>query len=213
MGKAQVLLLLLVALAASARAGSVFFLLYEGHTRCFLEDVPADTQLQCRYSLLSENPHADDMSTGLLAWAEEPSGAVVLVSDGPRESSLELMSTTAGEYRFCFKTNSSRWFVSDRFKLYVEIFTGTGVIDYSQVAKTEQLSELEVQIRRANDIIDQIRKEQNYQKEREMAFRATSDTTNSRVKWWALVQFVTLLGCCLFQMVHLRSYFKAIKLY
>jgi hypothetical protein len=49
-------------------------------------------------------------------------------------------------------------------------------------------AEVELSVRKLNDRVRLIRAEQDYQRVRERAFRDTSETTNSRVLWWSVVQ-------------------------
>ena len=60
--------------------------------------------------------------------------------------------------------------------------------------------------------VEQITKEQNYQRYREERFRQTSESTNQRVLWWALAQTIILLAMGTWQMKHLKSFFEAKKL-
>jgi len=62
------------------------------------------------------------------------------------------------------------------------------------------------------DQVEQITKEQNYQRYREERFRHTSESTNSRVLWWSLAQTVVLVCMGFWQMRHLKSFFEAKKL-
>lgn len=48
--------------------------------------------------------------------------------------------------------------------------------------------------------------------EREAEFRDQSETTNSRVVRWMLIQVVVLGGTCAWQLSHLRSFFIKQKL-
>lgn len=47
---------------------------------------------------------------------------------------------------------------------------------------------------------------------REERFRQTSESTNSRVLWWSLIQTAVLLVMGAWQMRHLKSFFEAKKL-
>ena len=77
---------------------------------------------------------------------------------------------------------------------------GEHAIDYANVAQKEKLSELQLRVRQLLDQVDskeiwpgkiirelvqveQITKEQNYQRYREERFRQTSESTNQRVLW------------------------------
>ena len=89
---------------------------------------------------------------------------------------------------------------------------GEHAIDYANVAQKEKLSELQLRVRQLLDQVEQITKEQNYQRYREERFRQTSESTNQRVLWWALAQTGILLVMGGWQMRHLKSFFEAKKL-
>lgn len=98
------------------------------------------------------------------------------------------------------------------------------------------MSELQLRVRQLLDQVEQITKEQNYQRVslypilgnvteefkilkflsilqyREERFRQTSESTNSRVLWWSLTQTIILLAMGAWQMKHLKSFFEAKKL-
>lgn len=68
-----------------------------------------------------------------------------------------------------------------------------------------------VQMRRLNDKMKDIMKEQEYQRVRELAFRATSESTNDRVKWWSIMQTVIVLGAGLWNIWHIKRHLKEKK--
>ena len=53
-----------------------------------------------------------------------------------------------------------------------------------------------------------LRKEQQYQREREMEFRNLSERTNELVMWCIMAQIVVLLACCVWQLFNLRTFFE-----
>lgn len=59
-------------------------------------------------------------------------------------------------------------------------------------------------LRDLNIKIEDIRREQQYQREREADFRNLSETTNSRAVWYSIAQIVVLLSTCAWQLRHLR---------
>lgn len=85
-------------------------------------------------------------------------------------------------------------------------------MDYANVAQKEKLTELQLRVRQLLDQVEQITKEQNYQRYREERFRQTSESTNSRVLWWSLGQTIILTVMGVWQMRHLKSFFEAKKL-
>uniref|UniRef100_A0A3P9CF18 Transmembrane p24 trafficking protein 9 n=1 Tax=Maylandia zebra TaxID=106582 RepID=A0A3P9CF18_9CICH len=71
--------------------------------------------------------------------------------------------------------------------------------NYAEIAAKDKLTELQLRVRQLVEQVDQIQKEQNYQRYREERFRQTSESTNQRVLWWSIMR-------------HLKSFFEAKKL-
>ena len=97
-------------------------------------------------------------------------------------------------------------------RVHLDIQVGEHAVDYAQIQAKDKLSELQLRIRQLLDQVEQITKEQNYQRYREERFRQTSDSTNSRVLWWSIAQTFILVVTGFWQMRHLKSFFEAKKL-
>jgi hypothetical protein len=97
-----------------------------------------------------------------------------------------------------------------RFDLHVDV--GETTIDYSEVAKKEHLSTLEVEIRRLNNKAKDIMSQQSYQREREIEFRDTTEAANARVQWWSICQTVIMIGSAAAQVMYLKDYFRKKKI-
>jgi len=216
--KYQILLCFIAILFLSQAYATVWFELKGGSTKCFLEEVPKDTLILGKYKFSDLNApqvyNGAPMPLGLNVKVEDQDANVVLErSLPPGEGRFAFTSQVGAEHKICFSTNSSRWFgPAVRTKLELDIDTGVGATDYEEIAKAEHLSALEVGVRRLNDRVASIRKEQNYQRAREATFRNTSESTNARVGWWAAAQVIVLVAMGLWQMKHLKSFFKAKKL-
>ena len=109
-------------------------------------------------------------------------------------------------------SNSTRWLSGSQLRVHLDIQVGEHAVDYGKVAQKDKLSELQLRVQQLLDQVTQITKEQNYQRLREERFRSTSESTNSRVLYWSLVQTCVLLGMGVWQMRHLKSFFEAKKL-
>eukprot|EP01133_Synstelium_polycarpum_P000180 gene180-216_t len=194
---------------------SIYMELNGGVVKCFLEENPKDTLLVGKYTLEDMNPQNGIVNSQL--------SLAVVVTDPDRQ---EIMSKSmgasgrfvfhtliGGEYKICVSTNTSKWFgPAVKTRLHLDIQVGANANDYEEIAKVEHLNSIEIQVKRLNDRVTQIRKEQSYQKGREIVFRNTSESTNSRVMWWSLLQVFVLCLTGLWQMRHLKSFFKAKKL-
>lgn len=59
-------------------------------------------------------------------------------------------------------------------------------------------------VRDLNSRLQDIKREQLAQREREMEFRDQSESTNSRVVKWTIIQLAVLLATCSWQLSHLQ---------
>lgn len=96
-------------------------------------------------------------------------------------------------------------------RLDLKLNIGETAIDYSEVAKREHLSALELEVRRLNDKVRDVIKEQTYMRDRESNFRDTSESSNSRVMWWSLFQMAVLVVAGVWQVLYLKDYLQKQK--
>lgn len=68
-------------------------------------------------------------------------------------------------------------------------------------------SDLAMKVRELNSRVQNIRREQQYQREREAEFRDTSEMTNSRVVYWTVAQLIVLGVTAFWQLKHLQRFF------
>ena len=66
------------------------------------------------------------------------------------------------------------------------------------------VSEVAAKVRELNVKLEDIRREQQYQRERESDFRDLSEVTNSRAVWYSVAQIVVLIVTCVWQLRHLK---------
>lgn len=80
------------------------------------------------------------------------------------EGKISFTSHTPGEHVICMYSNSSAWFGGSQLRVHLDIQVGEHAINYGEVVQKEKLSELQLRIRQLLDQVDQITKEQNYQR-------------------------------------------------
>ncbi|TPX53337.1 hypothetical protein SeMB42_g00841 [Synchytrium endobioticum] len=132
----------------------------------------------------------------------------------PRTGTMHIIDTwripPSASKSLCSSSNASSWFTMSRIKLHLDLTIGD---DEAAAAKPKEvISDLARRVRELNHRVAAVRREQQYQRERESEFRDTSESTNGRVVNWALVQLVVLGLTCLWQLRHLKSFFIAKKL-
>lgn len=149
---------------------------------------------------------------GMHVEIQDPNGKVILSKMYSSEGRFTFTSNSPGEHVICLYSNSSKWFSGSQLRVHLDIQVGEHAVDYGNVAQKEKLTELQLRVRQLLDQVEQITKEQNYQRYREERFRHTSESTNQRVLWWSVAQTAILLLMGFWQMKHLKSFFQAKKL-
>ncbi|KAA1086124.1 emp24p/erv25p- protein [Puccinia graminis f. sp. tritici] len=94
--------------------------------------------------------------------------------------------------------------------MHLDITVGESRLD--QDYEKEHVQDLAGRVKELNNRLQDIRREQQFQREREIQFRDLSEKTNHRAVWWSLVQIVVLFYMCVWQLRHLRGFFESKKL-
>src|SRR5882762_1238784 len=126
----------------------------------------------------------------------------VVKTRGPPDGRFTFTSHEAGDHSICLSTNySSSWFgPTAHIRLYLDIVVGSSKPDAEH--DRSHVSELASKIRELNIKLEDIRREQQYQREREADFRDLSEATNSRAVWYSVAQIVVLIVTCAWQLRH-----------
>lgn len=105
-----------------------------------------------------------------------------------------------GRYEYCF--SNEHWSASTK-----EVsFNVHGVV---YVAENEANHDpLEKEVRVLSEMLALVKDEQGYIVARERVHRNTAESTNSRVKWWSIIQIFVLVGEGLFQVWWLKRFFE-----
>ena len=79
-----------------------------------------------------------------------------------------------------------------------------GAARHDQDKDRKHAGQVSDKLRDLTDKLRSIRREQQYQREREAEFRNLSEATNSRAMWYMVVQLIVLITTCYLQLRHLR---------
>ncbi|KAI0628552.1 emp24/gp25L/p24 family/GOLD-domain-containing protein [Trametes polyzona] len=90
----------------------------------------------------------------------------------------------------------------------LDIDIGADAVDYNAIANQESLSALETEMRKLEGIVKEIVDEMEYLKAREERFQLTNVSTRRRVKNFAWFTIASLVGLGIWQIFHLRAFFK-----
>ncbi|CAG5127823.1 unnamed protein product [Candidula unifasciata] len=196
---------------------ALYFHIGETEKKCFIEEIPDETMVVGNYKVQAYDHNVKEYlpvspGIGMHVQVTDPEDKIILSRMYAAEGRFTFTSHTAGEHVICLNSNSSSWFASGQLRVHLDINVGEHAVDYQQVQAKDKLTELQLRVRQLLDQVEQITKEQNYQRYREERFRQTSESTNQRVLWWSIAQTLILLITGFWQMQHLKSFFEAKKL-
>ncbi|KAF2421515.1 hypothetical protein EJ08DRAFT_672948 [Tothia fuscella] len=214
------LILALYALPSQA----LYFYMNGGTPKCFHEELPKDTLVVGHYTLSQYSPQThtftSDPSLGLYITVEEvfDNNHRIVSQKGDTKGRFTFSAADSGEHRLCF--SPTNWHSAGGFlvggqemggiKVELDMAIGeTSQIESTDKGKIEGLVE---RVRELNGRLGDIRREQIFQREREAEFRDQSESTNSKIVRYSLVQLVVLGVTCAWQLSHLRSFFIKQKL-
>nr|QBH73343.1 glycoprotein 25l [Essigella californica] len=196
---------------------SLYFHIGESERKCFIEEIPDETTVVSHYKVelfdVRTGGYTPPMpGVGMNVEVKDPDMKIVLSRVYSYEGKFSFTSHIPGEHIICLNSNTSGWVTGTQLRVHLDIQVGDQAIDYAQVAQKEKLSDLQLRIRQLVEQVEQITKEQSYQRFREERFRQTSESTHQRVFYWSLSQLFILLLMGFWQMKHLKSFFEAKKL-
>ncbi|KAE8158784.1 WD40 repeat-like protein [Aspergillus tamarii] len=90
----------------------------------------------------------------------------------------------------------------------LDVDIGADARDWSSIQDHEKLKPLETDLRRIEEMVQEIVSEMEYLRAREQKLRDTNESTNERVKWFAFGTMGMLIGLGVWQVIYLRAYFR-----
>ncbi|XP_044061817.1 transmembrane emp24 domain-containing protein 11 [Siniperca chuatsi] len=197
-------------------AAAMYFDLAEQEEKCIIEEIPED-MLVTGYFLLepwdlkmfTNSPHL-----GVTVTVRDPNHEVLMTKRYGKFGKFTFTAHASGQHYLCFQTNSTRFavFAGERLKLHLNVHMGEHSIDPNTDKTKDNMEALENSLRHLIDQMMYITRQQEYQREKEEAFRQISEDTNGKVLWWAVVQTSILLSVGFWQMKRLKDFFIAKKL-
>ncbi|KAG1903172.1 emp24/gp25L/p24 family/GOLD-domain-containing protein, partial [Suillus fuscotomentosus] len=129
------------------------------------------------------------------------------------ETRLAVTAHGEGEVGVCFKNYLSPDIKLDMARnmsrtVDLDIDIGADAVDYNAIANQESLSGLETEMRKLEGVVKEIVDELEYLKKREERFSDTNLVTNRRVQNFAWFTILALAALGVWQILHLRSFFK-----
>jgi hypothetical protein len=92
----------------------------------------------------------------------------------------------------------------------LDIDIGADAKDWSAIQADEKLKPIEAELRRVEEVVTEIVNEMDYLRAREVKLRDTNESTNERVKFFAVGTMGILVALGGWQIVYLRAYFRSV---
>ncbi|KAH3669133.1 hypothetical protein WICMUC_005097 [Wickerhamomyces mucosus] len=127
----------------------------------------------------------------------------------------------AGEVRVAFTAHASAAFdvcfvnvLQRRYSqlsrdIELDIEAGSAARDWNAIQAAEKLKPVEVELRKVEELTDEIVNELEYLKAREERLRDTNESTNRRVRNFSIIIIISLIALGVWQVAYLRNYFKS----
>ncbi|KAL8859533.1 MAG: hypothetical protein Q9178_003932 [Gyalolechia marmorata] len=212
---------LLLALALPTNA--VYFYLEGLNPKCFYEELPKDTMVAGHYKAEKFDTNSNSWVTGqdlnIQVTVDEvfDNDHRVVNTKGAATGKFTFSAADSGEHKICFLPSVSGgggWLSGGQLSGHIKLTLDIAIGETSQIESTDKskISEIVQKVKDLNGRLQDIRREQVFQREREAEFRDQSESTNARVVRWTLLQLVILGVTCAWQLSHLRAFFIKQKL-
>ncbi|KAF2206217.1 hypothetical protein CERZMDRAFT_103624 [Cercospora zeae-maydis SCOH1-5] len=205
-------------------ADALYFYIDGPTQKCFFEELPKDTLVvghfkatQYDHNTRSYQPNPD---MGVYISVDElfDNDHRVVSQRGRADGRFTFTAADSGEHRLCFTptnvpaTSGFLFSGSQVGGIKFELDMAIGETSQIESSDKEKLSEVAQKVKDLNARLQDVRREQIFQREREAEFRDQSESVNSRVVRWTLIQIVVLGLTCAWQLSYLRNFFIKQKL-
>ncbi|KAJ5608177.1 hypothetical protein N7537_004796, partial [Penicillium hordei] len=200
---------------------ALYFYMEGRQTKCFFEDLPKDTLVAGRFETEVINAQSGtytiDHNLKMHITVEETfdNDHRVVSKRDSHSGRFHFSAADAGQHRICFTPETdatSSWLSNSLGAVKLTVDLAIGETSKIETEDKDKIKDIVQRVKDLNSRLHDIRREQVYQRERESEFRDQSETTNSRVVRWTLIQLAVLSAACAWQLSHLRSFFIKQKL-
>jgi len=213
--------LLLAASYAAHQASALYFYIDGTSPKCFFEELPKDTLVVGQYKAeewqQNINGYSDNNQLALLITVDETfdNDHRIVNQKGSNKGRFTFTASDAGEHRICFwasHQSNSGWFSNHPNGVRLHLDLAIGETSEIESKDKDKIADIVQRVKDLSGRLQDIRREQVFQREREAEFRDQSESTNARVVRWTIVQLVVLGATCAWQLSHLRAFFIKQKL-
>lgn len=128
---------------------------------------------------------------------------------GEKRIAFNVPSTTSFDVCFENTLDQSQGSKNPFRSIELDIESGSQARDWNKISATEKLKPIELELRKIEELTDEIVDELNYLKNREERLRNTNESTNERVRNFSILVIIVLTALGAWQVNYLKNYFKS----
>ncbi|KAJ6627562.1 emp24/gp25L/p24 family/GOLD-domain-containing protein [Mycena sp. CBHHK59/15] len=165
-----------------------------GKKECFFEDLHKHDKMTVTYQV-GGGGHLD-----IDFWLSDPESRLLDKHIRQSTGTTSITAEKDGRHEYCFSNQMSA--IADK----IVSFNVHGIIYVGEDA--DVVAPIEREIRALSNGLTAVKDEQEYIVVRERTHRNTAESTNSRVKWWSVLQAIVLFLVVGWQIYYLKSFFE-----
>ncbi|ODQ60248.1 hypothetical protein WICANDRAFT_31332 [Wickerhamomyces anomalus NRRL Y-366-8] len=189
-------------------ASALHFYTVPGETRCFYEELTKGTVVIGKFDAYVNSrgdayEAASNLKLAITVDETFDNDHRVVSQKSSSSGDFTFSALDSGEHKFCITPS----YVDKRTKVRVFfdlVLAGAETIDSK---RQDEVSVLTNKVKQLSNKVQEIQREQKLMREREALFRDQSESTNSKVVRWSVIQLIVLLGTCAWQLQHLKGFF------
>ncbi|KAF2158620.1 hypothetical protein M409DRAFT_30900 [Zasmidium cellare ATCC 36951] len=207
-----------------AHAQALYFYIDGPTQKCFFEELPKDTLVVGHFKATQwseqSRSYQPNPEMGIFITVDEvfDNDHRVVSQRGQASGKFTFSAADSGEHRLCFTptnvpaTSGFLFSGSQVGGIKFELDMAIGETSQIESSDKDKIGEVVQKVRDLNARLQDVRREQVFQREREAEFRDQSEAVNARVARWALLQCLVLGLTCAWQLTYLRAFFIKQKL-
>ncbi|XP_071486902.1 transmembrane emp24 domain-containing protein 10-like [Diadema setosum] len=184
----------------------ISFMLSPNIRRCLKEEIHKDILVTGDYRLSDAPGHKTTLHV------TDSKGHVLFTKEDAEEGKFAFTTDDYDTYEICLMTKVPGGMRAADREVTLVVKHGVEAKSYEDLAKSEKLKPMEIELRRLEDLSEAIVNDFGYMKKREEEMRDTNESTNSRVLYFSIFSMVCLMSLATWQVFYLRRYFKSKKL-
>lgn len=187
---------------------AISFMLAANVRRCLKDEIHKDVLVTGDFKLSDAGGHSDKTTLSVT----DSKGHTLYTREDATEGKFAFTTDDYDTYEICFMTKVPAGMRAGEREVSIVVKHGVEAKSYEDLAKSEKLKPMEIELRRLEDLSEAIVNDFGYMKKREEEMRDTNESTNSRVLYFSIFSMVCLMSLATWQVFYLRRYFKSKKL-